>query len=125
MSAQAPELVAENVLATTEPVVQQALRREINDRIMSGSALVGSGATSLLCECVYPNCTGRVLMTSLEYEEVRRFPTRFVVKASHEVAKDERVVADSDGHVIVEKSGPSALYAVSADPRRRVRGAVR
>jgi hypothetical protein len=125
VSAQAQELVTENVLATTEPVVQQALRREVNDKIMGGSALTGSGASSLLCECVHPNCTGRVLMTSLEYEEVRRFPTRFVVKASHEVAEDERVVADSDGYVVVEKSGPSGLYAVSADPRRRVRGQVR
>jgi hypothetical protein len=58
-------------------------------------------------------------MTVAEYELVRRFSTRFFVKEGHEVAEEERVVAESDGYVVVETSGRSGLFAVGADPRRR------
>ena len=70
-------------------------------------------------ECIWNDCTAKITMIVGDYEAVRRFPTRFFVKAGHEVAEEERVVAESDGYVVIEASGRGGLYAVSADPRGR------
>lgn len=104
-------------------VVHQALRREVNERISSlndQQRIAGLETMDVCCECVQRNCTGRVVMTAAEYEAVRRFPNRFVIKEGHEVARGERVVADATGYVVVEKDGRDGLYAVGTDPRRRV-----
>jgi hypothetical protein len=125
VSAQAQEPLSGGVLETAQPVVTQALRREVNEEsihVGGGGALPEQTILKVLCECVHPHCRGDVLLTWGEYETVRRFPNRFLVKAGHEVATDERVVDDFDGHVIVEKVGSSGLYAAAADPRRRRRG---
>ena len=105
----------------TDGVVHQALRREVNEQISSlntdGFGIDGSETIDVVCECVRGACTARIVMTVADYELVRRFPTRFFVKAGHEVAAEERVVKESDGFVVIEASGRDGVYAVSADPR--------
>jgi hypothetical protein len=120
MSAQPKDAFVDDVL-DDDDVVQQALRREVNERTRAFVA-DGQGADGTVdvgCECARRSCTGRVAITVAEYEAIRRFPTRFLVKEGHEVNEGERVVGESVGYVVVEKSGRQGLYAVGVDPRRR------
>jgi hypothetical protein len=122
MSAQPQEAPSHEVRAEADSVVHQALRREVNEQIRKlGPGLDGTTleAIDVVCECAYSGCTGRLTMSVSEYEAARRFPTRFLVKAGHEVSEFERVVAESDAYVVVEKVGRGGSYAVGVDPRRR------
>ena len=103
-------------------IVHQVLRREVNERISAlprKRANPEAAEVNVCCECVRGSCVGRVVLTVAEYEAIRRFPTRFVVKEGHEVAGGERIVGEGAGYVVVEKGGPEGLYAVGTDPRRR------
>jgi hypothetical protein len=108
--------------ASTVSVVHQALRREVNEEInhVNGRLHVAEDETmDAMCECVHGGCTGMVSVPMAAYEQVRRFPTRFFVKAGHEVMEDERVVSEGDDYVVVEKFGDGGSYAVTSDPRSR------
>jgi hypothetical protein len=122
MSAQPKEAFIYEARTEVDGVVHQTLRREVNEQVRKlGAGLDGSlhDAIDVVCECGYSGCTGRLTMTVADYEAVRRFPTRFLVKAGHEVSEFERVVAESDAYVVVEKVGRGGSYAVGIDPRRR------
>jgi hypothetical protein len=98
----------------------QALFREVNEQI---EALDDKWrdrhveTMSVLCECGNGRCLERIEIAAADYEEVRRFPTRFVVKPRHVVGKSERIVHESSDYVVIEKSGDGALDAVYLDPR--------
>ena len=99
----------------TTDLVHQELRREINEqisRVTDAFGVAESEAMDVMCECVQTDCTGRIVLTVAEYEAVRRFPTRFLVKTGHDVSATERVVAEWDAYAVVEKSSRSGLYAV-------------
>jgi hypothetical protein len=94
----------------------------VNERISSMNA--GFGATDpdemdVLCESVQERCADRITMTVAAYELVRRFPTRFLVKVSHEIADDARVISQTDGYVVVDAGARGDAYAVGTDPRGR------
>jgi hypothetical protein len=111
-----------DIAADTLGVAQQALRREVNEQISLLNHDFGvpePEKSEVLCECIRPHCTARILMTVAEYELVRRFPTRFFIKEGHEVAADERVVTESDDYLVIEAAGLSSVYAAAADLRRR------
>lgn len=94
----------------------QFLFRQLNEEIRS---IAGDVELILLCECVNAECTERLAVPVPVYEAVRRFPTRFILKAGH-VAEDlEREVRSEDGVVVVEKIGADAESAIMFDPRRR------
>jgi hypothetical protein len=104
----------------TNGVVNQALRREVNERISSinnAFQIDQPELMNVLCECIRPRCTAYIAMSVTEYELIRRFPTRFFVKAGHEIAEDERIVDEADGYVVIEAGGRGGVYAVGADPR--------
>jgi hypothetical protein len=110
----------ENNAVAANGVVQQALRREVNEHISSLNNTFGvSGPEKIdvMCECVRANCEARITMSLAEYERVRRFPTHFFVKEGHEIATEGRVVSEASGYVIIEAGGRGGLYAVRADPR--------
>jgi hypothetical protein len=120
MSVQPQDHTFEVVTSPHVDPAHQALRREVNECITSINHDLGieeEDVVRVLCECVHPDCSGLIEMTVSQYEAVRRFPTRFFIKERHEVANDERVVAEVDGYVVIEASGRGGLYAVSADPR--------
>ena len=79
--------------------------------------MVEEDVVRVLCECVHPTCSAMIEMTVSQYEAVRRFPTRFFAKRGHQVAEEERVVAESDGYVVIEATGTVGVYSVNADPR--------
>lgn len=122
MSVEQHDVSIEEVRVETDGVVRQTLRREVNERIRelgSGPDVEPPETIDVVCECTYDGCTGRLTMSVSEYEHIRRFPTRFLVKAGHEVSEFDRVVAESDVYVVVEKIGRGGSYAVGVDPRRR------
>ena len=114
---------------STAGIVRQVLQREVNERINAVNEDFGVGVdegeeVTVICECAELSCAARITMTTAEYEQVRRFPTRFLVKGGHEIGKGARVVGESDGHVVVEVDGRAGIYAVSTDPRTRSPAAV-
>jgi hypothetical protein len=122
MSAQQQDGVATTNSAAGLADLHRALRREVNEQINVVNhdfGIAEPDMTDVICECVHPNCTARIVMTMAGYELVRRFPNRFFVKAGHEVTEEERVVAESDGYVVIEVAGHAGLSAVGADRRRR------
>jgi hypothetical protein len=93
----------------------QLLFRELNEQIRK---IAGGGDVHVVCECVNDACYDRLVVPVDEYEAVRRFPTRFVVKEGHVTDDVERAVESHDGYIVVEKSGPDAEHAILLDPRR-------
>jgi hypothetical protein len=98
----------------------QALVREVNEQIhrVSPPSLLEKGLCEILCECVNPDCLSPLEIPTGAYEDVRRFPTRFVVAPTHVAAAFERVVDEGTDYLVVEKIGPAAAIAVRLDPRR-------
>jgi len=100
--------------------LRQALLREVNERIEQlDQEWSISGTVSLLCECGNIGCFERVEISAADYDAVRRFPTRFLVKPGHLAREGDRVIGETANCVIVEKTGPSATDAIRLDPRRR------
>jgi len=99
--------------------LRQTLFREVNEQIerLSGEWLMVDRDT-VLCECGHPDCLEQIEVSAEEYEAVRLFPTRFLVKPKHVAPEGERVVHETVGYVVVEKLGPGAETAIRSDPRR-------
>jgi len=93
----------------------QLLFRELNEQIRK---IAAGGDVDAVCECVNDACFDRLVVPLDEYEAVRRFPTRFVVKEGHVTHDVERAVESCAGYVVVEKSGADAEHAIMLDPRR-------
>jgi hypothetical protein len=99
----------------------QLLRRLVNEHITSVAGdSRGSGEVELVCECTRPGCWELLTLAPALYEEIRRFPTRFLSKLGHEDPCAERGVGEGPGFVIVEKLGSDAQLAIRSDPRREV-----
>jgi hypothetical protein len=83
----------------------QALFRTVNDKLKglseSFSAIVGTHV--IACECADLNCIESFDIESEAYSEVRAHPRRFVVLRGHIYPDIERVTAENDGYVVVEK----------------------
>ena len=59
--------------------------REVNERIEQVDQQWGifQGTVSVLCECGNGGCLERIQISATDYEAVRRFPTRFLLKPGH------------------------------------------
>jgi hypothetical protein len=96
----------------------EALLREVNERIHEVGerlqVLPDDGELEFRCECGRPECEEFVSMTASEYERVRSDNDRFAVVPGHEDPEIERVVARTDGYLVVDKR-PQAEPLVGAD----------
>lgn len=100
--------------------LHQALLREVNERIEKlNGEWEQTAADTVLCECGHPGCLEKIDIAPVDYERVRRFPARFIVKPGHVMGGSERIVERRLGYVVVEKVGASAATAIRRDPRRR------
>ena len=88
---------------------QQALRRDANERVFALRG--GASFTQYVCECALKSCEVAVGLTPLEYREVRREPTYFLVACGHWTSFFERAVFETDRYLVVEKVGEAALLA--------------
>jgi hypothetical protein len=104
------------LVRSSQDARSQLLFRELNEQIRK---IAGRGHVDVVCECVNDACFDRLVVPLDEYEAVRRFPTRFVVKEGHVAHDVERAVESRDGYVVVEKSGADAEHAILLDPRRK------
>jgi len=97
----------------------EAVFREVNERISEISQELAPGADGLICECSDPECLERIGPLSIrEYERVRQDPTRFIIAAGHQAADVERVVDRQTTYWTVEKhEGPPSDVARERDPR--------
>jgi hypothetical protein len=98
----------------------EALFRQVNERIedLSEAFATPSETFAVVCECGDLGCTDHIDVPPAVYERTRQNPTRFVVKAGHEVRDVERVVEADDDNCVVEKDAPEAeRVAEETDPR--------
>ena len=77
-----------------------------------------SNTVEILCECGHSNCCGRIAVTLPEYEQVRRHPARFFIRAGHEVSGKQRLVGEGTDYVVVEVDE----FSVCSLPHRFQRG---
>jgi len=96
----------------------QSLLRTVNEELERLEKDWQPERLDLICECALLDCDEKISMTLQEYSAVRAHPARFLILAGHEIADVERVVASSDGYLIVEKVGDGGEFAASHDPRR-------
>jgi hypothetical protein len=97
----------------------EALFREVNERIKEASEAVATLLeTGFVCECGDPECTEPLSLTPVEYEEVRREPTHFLIVPGHIEPEIEVVIARNERFAVVAKTDPQAArIAVREDPR--------
>lgn len=120
MSATTRPPVQDHSLQTSEPQPAQVLFRAVNEQIRRISeSFDAESELDLLCECVNPGCFERLGASADEYESVRGFPSRFLVKPDHVALDSERIVEEAPGFVVVEKLGTDAETAIPLDPPGR------
>jgi hypothetical protein len=98
----------------------EALFRDVNERIAESAERFEADHTEFVCECADPSCTHRVTASLVEYEEVRADSTTFLVLPGHEQGDIERVVSDRGRFRIVDKVQAAVRRTVARlDPRSR------
>jgi hypothetical protein len=100
----------------------QSLFRDVNERVKEINRAFGEiiRLGDWICECADDGCTGRMQLTTDEYEAIRANPVRFAVIPSeeHVFEEIERVVEWTDRYWVVEKEGIAGELAERVDPRR-------
>ena len=95
----------------------EALFREVNERVREVYPGDEEDQVGFLCECGRESCTETVVLSIAEYEDVRSDPRHFVVTPGHEIGDVERSAAEGDRYVVVEKHPTQAAKAIETDPR--------
>jgi hypothetical protein len=87
-------------------VRNQALFRAVNEKLQTLNDSFQSimGTFTIACECADTSCIEMVDIEPDEYSAIRAEPRHFAVLPGHVYPEVERVVRESDGHVVVEKS---------------------
>jgi hypothetical protein len=81
----------------------EALFREVNQRIAEISANVAAGDLHIVCECATVGCQAMLPVLIEDYERVRAYPRRFFIFPGHDVSEIEDVVERHDVYDVVEK----------------------
>ena len=96
----------------------EALFREVNERIAETAERFDSDEARFVCECADPSCAERVDVTLEAYEGVRDDGATFLLVPGHEDERVESVVEVEGDHAVVEKQHPVvAPLARKLDPR--------
>jgi hypothetical protein len=107
------------MLASRERLAaNEALFREVNERLVELRDGASNGRLEVLCECSRDDCAETIELELNEYESVRSLATHFVVSPGHETETIEHVVERRPAYSIVEKIDAVALV-VETDPRTR------
>ena len=91
--------------------------RQANERLRERGQELGvtDEQVPFICECADERCTAIILVTLREYEHVRESRRRFIVAPEHEADDDStRILAQMDGHWVVEKIGEAGRVAEDA-----------
>jgi hypothetical protein len=95
----------------------EALFREVNERVREVHSGDRGEHISFLCECGREECTDTITLAITEYEDVRSDPTRFAVKPGHEIGDVEAPIRRHTRFVVVRKHPTEAMIALESDPR--------
>jgi hypothetical protein len=95
----------------------EALFREVNERIGQISGQGSFEPIEFLCECGEASCTETIPLRRSEYEQVRSDPLLFVIKPGHGLADVETVVEEEARFEIVRKHEAEGRIARETDPR--------
>jgi hypothetical protein len=102
--------------------LNEALFRDVNERIAESAEHSEADKTEFVCECADRSCTERVPATRAEYENVRKKSTTFLLAPGHGEPDIEQVVSDRGRFQVVEKMGEVVRRTViRLDPRTRPR----
>jgi hypothetical protein len=100
----------------------QSMFRAINERLTREDPLGElAGSHVISCECADLSCVQTLAISAARYEQVRKEPRHFAVLPGHVLPDVERVVAEHETYVVVEKfgeAGEMAEVADEADPER-------
>jgi hypothetical protein len=111
-----------NVNEDERRALNEALFRDVNERIAESAENFEADKTEFVCECADSSCTERVPVTLAEYENVRKKPTTFLLAPGHGQPDIEQVVADRGHFQVVEKMQELVRRTViRLDPRARPR----
>jgi hypothetical protein len=98
--------------------LNEALFREVNERLEEVGESFGLDHLDLICECASIECAERITLSVQAYEALRTNPRLFAVVPGHEVDDVEEVVERHDGYdVILKNEGAPARIAEQTDPR--------
>jgi hypothetical protein len=98
--------------------LNEALAREVNERIESLARKSWNREIEILCECGDEDCTVQLPVSLDEYERVREDATLFLVIPGHEAPDVEDVVDSFDRSDVVRKrDGAPARIAAATDRR--------
>jgi hypothetical protein len=107
----------------------RALFREVNERIHELAAVWRSGADEkrpFVCECGNPECVQEIVLTGVEYEQIRARGNRFAIAVGHENPETETVVEEDERFAVVESYAVGgSRIARGTDPRSQLRLGVR
>jgi hypothetical protein len=89
----------------------ESLFREVNERIREITAAQDVPLDERVlfqCECGRLDCHEQVEITLAEYESIRSYTHRFLVRPGHDIDAVESVVSRNERYVVVEKQGEAA-----------------
>ncbi|MGH3112104.1 MAG: hypothetical protein ACRDOP_01390 [Gaiellaceae bacterium] len=95
----------------------EALFREVNERLDEVSGGRSTEMTEFLCECGNADCTEVIALRDEEYESVRSDPLLFAVMPGHEIPDVEEILASNERFSLVRKHESEAVIARQTDPR--------
>jgi hypothetical protein len=95
----------------------EAIFREVNERIEELEGTREAEWLDLVCECGNPECNGPVRLRVSAYERVRQEPTDFLVAPGHVIPDIETVVETGEGYEVVRKLAGEGRIARATDPR--------
>jgi hypothetical protein len=95
----------------------EALFREVNERIEEVSGEAPGEYVEFICECGNRDCTDQVELTREEYEGLRADSVQFAVKPGHVIPQVEFAVAENDRFVTAKKFADEQAVARETDPR--------
>jgi hypothetical protein len=95
----------------------EALFREVNERVQEISEDRATLTTDFVCECGNADCTESIPLRDEEYEHVRSDPLLFAVVPGHEILDVEEIVAENVRFNVVRKHVAEAILAKQTDPR--------
>jgi hypothetical protein len=97
----------------------EALFREVNERLDDVAADHGPRNQHYLCECSNADCTFKVQLERREYEAVRADGRQFFVLPGHFTPEIEVIVSKNERFWVVQKDGEAAAFVEHLDPRSR------
>jgi hypothetical protein len=96
--------------------------RDANEKIEKAAQRLEPDAPSVpfVCECGRPDCFQTLRLTIVEYELARENPRYFVCVPGHEFTDGGlgRLVRETSGFVVAEKTGVAGAVAEERDPRQ-------